>query len=29
MKAVVFKGKDFPLAVTDFQKPKPGKNQHW
>ncbi|MCA4900551.1 MAG: zinc-binding dehydrogenase [Bacteroidota bacterium] len=27
MKAVVFKGKDFPLAVTDFQKPKPGKNQ--
>ena len=27
MKAVVFKGKDFPLTVTDFPKPKPGKDQ--
>jgi zinc-binding alcohol dehydrogenase/oxidoreductase len=27
MKAVVFKGKDFPLSVIDFPKPKPVKDQ--
>ncbi|MFM8913923.1 MAG: alcohol dehydrogenase catalytic domain-containing protein, partial [Flammeovirgaceae bacterium] len=27
MRAVVFKGKDFPLTITDFPKPKPGKDQ--
>ena len=27
MKAVVFKGKDIPLGVVDFPKPKPTKDQ--